>query len=315
MSEVSQQNPTKIKIIAVVGTNASGKSSLGIALAKRFGGEIISADSRQVYRGFDLCCGKVTDDERAEVPHHMLDMRDLYKGETFSVADFQREAYRLIPEIIAREKIPFIVGGTGLYVDSVTKGYDLREEDPGDIIWRERLSGESVDTLLSMLPEETRQLLLSNPSDSKNKRRIIRLIEKTKTRQNTPTAKSAEPRFTALTIGVTWEREILRRRIDERLRARLDAGMIAEVSDYLKSGGDPKPLHDLGLEYRFILRYLLGEFAGEDAFRTGLATAINQFAKKQMTWFKRDKDIRWLDMNEDFFGEACALTTEFLGAR
>ena len=297
----------KQKIITVVGTNASGKSALGIALAQRLGGEIISADSRQIFEGFDLCCGKVTAEERALVPHHLLDVRKI--GEPFSVSDYQSECYRLIPEIAARGHVPMIVGGTGLYVSAVVKGYALMQGEP-DMALRAELEAKTLEELYPLLPPDELSRLKANPSDYRNKRRIIRCIEKSRSGEGA--AAENEPRFEALQLGLTWPMEVLQRRIDVRLDQRLRQGMVDEVRDYLDAGGEGQYLLDLGLEYRFIYRYLQGEFADEAEFRAALSTAIRQFSKRQMTWFRREKDIHWLDGSGDYEAEAAKLAEAFL---
>jgi tRNA dimethylallyltransferase len=296
------------KIIAVVGTNASGKSAVGLELARIFGGEIISADSRQVFRGFDLCSGKVTKEERRLIPHHLIDIRDI--GEPFSVADFQGLAYDAAEGIAARGKLPFIVGGTGLYVNAVVRGYALQEGTP-DRSFREEMEPLSVEELQSRLSPEGRAFLMERPSDYQNKRRIIRVLEKCA--RGEPLDYENIPGHDALMIGVTWPKDLLRERIEERLSARIGQGMVEEVKGYLDGGGDPKLLFDLGLEYRHTLWYLTGEYSTLEEFRAALARAIGQFAKRQMTWFRRDKSIRWIDMASDPIGEAGALVAEFLG--
>lgn len=293
------------KIITVVGTNASGKSAAGIALAKRFGGEIISADSRQIYRGFDLCCGKVTPEEARAVPHHLLDVRSV--GEPFSVFDFQQLAYEAISGILERGRLPFIVGGTGLYVSSVTEGYVLRETAPRTGR-HDELAKLSVDELWAMLPPEGRAYLAGNPADCRNKRRLIRVLEKTAAGE--PLEYQNAPRYSVLRLGVTWPREILHRRIDERLEARIAQGMIDEVRDYLENGGDPAVLYDLGLEYRHILLYLTGKYQTLEEFKQELSKEIKRFAKRQMTWFRRDRSIHWLASGS--LAQAEALIEEFL---
>ncbi|MBE6969410.1 MAG: tRNA (adenosine(37)-N6)-dimethylallyltransferase MiaA [Ruminococcaceae bacterium] len=299
----------KTKIITVVGTNASGKSALGIDLARQFNGEIISADSRQIFEGFDLCCGKVNAEERALAVHHMLDVRKV--GEPFSVSDFQAECYRLVPEITQRGHVPFIVGGTGLYVAAVVRGYELMQGEP-DTALRAELEQKELLELYPLLPDEERERLMQNPSDWKNKRRIIRCIERSRTPR--PEAKEAEPRFDALQLGLTWPMDVMEERIRKRLDQRLREGMLDEVRDYLAAGGEPQHLYDLGLEYRFILRYLTGEIQGEDVFKEELTRAIRQFTKRQITWFKRDKSIRWLNTAGDYRAEAAALVEEFLNS-
>ena len=296
----------KQKLIAVVGTNASGKSALGIQLAQHFSGEILSADSRQIFRGFDLCCGKVTAEERALVPHHMLDLRNV--GESYNVADYQSECYRLIPAIIDRGRLPFIVGGTGLYVSAVVQGYNMMQGDP-DPALRAELEEKTIEELYTLLPKETLDAVLQNPSDRKNKRRLIRLVEKSRSGES---GERNEPRYDCLQLGLTWPMEVLQQRIDRRLDDRLRDGMLDEVRDYLAAGGDPQALIDLGLEYKFIYWYLSGKYSSEAEFKSALSTAIRQFSKRQLTWFRRDKSIHWLNCDGDYGSEAVKLIEAFI---
>jgi len=300
------------KIITIVGTNASGKSALGIALARAFGGEIISADSRQVYAGFDLCCGKVTAAERALVAHHMLDERNLLgigADEFFTVYDFQQRAYGLIGEIMARGCVPFVVGGTGQYVESVARGYVLAD-GVVDAVLRAELDELSVEELQERLTAEAFARLSKNASDFQNKRRLVRAIEKAA--QGEPLAYENAARYEVLQLGVTWPKEMLHARIDERLDARIDAGMIDEVRAYLDAGGDEAHLHRLGLEYRYVLWYVQGRYKSLGEFKADMARAIKRFAKRQMTWFRRDAGIRWIDMRGDYMAQAAALVEAFL---
>ncbi len=295
------------KIIVIAGTNASGKSSLAIDLAKKYGGEIVSADSRQVYRGFDLCSGKVTKEERDQIPHHLLDVCDI--EEAYSVADYQKAAYEVIDQILQRGHIPFLVGGTGLYISSVVHGYDFQEEtiDPA---YRNELEKKSLEELLDMLSEEAKEVLAENNSDRNNKRRLIRLLEKTRSGEKLTAQNS--PRYKTLQLGVTWEKSVLHRRIDERLKQRLDQGMIDEVQSYLAAGNSPKYLYRLGLEYRYIADYLDGKYSSFEEFYDHLSQAIKRFAKRQMTWFRRDTAIHWLDMEQEYFDQASVLINLFL---
>lgn len=295
------------KIVAIVGTNASGKSAIGIELAKDFDGEIISADSRQVYKGFDLCCGKVTSEEKQIVPHYLLDVRNI--GEPFSVSDFQSMAYDVISQIMQRHKLPFIVGGTGLYVSSVVNGYVLQGKT-FDAGFREELDKLDLEELYTRLTPEGKAFLANNPSDRQNKRRVIRVIEKTA--NGDPLYNENAARYNALQIGVTWPKEILHKRIDERLATRIEQGMIDEIKSYLDDGGNVDYLYNLGLEYRHILWYLTGKYQSIEEFKIEMSQAIKRFAKRQMTWFKRDKTIHWLDMSSDYLGEARSLIAEFL---
>ena len=300
-------NSNLSKIIVIAGTNASGKSSLAIDLAKKYGGEIVSADSRQVYRGFDLCSGKVTKEERDQVPHHLLDVCDI--EESYSVADYQKAAYEVIDQILQRGHIPFLVGGTGLYLSSVVRGYDFQEEtiDPA---YRNELEKKSLEELQDMLSKEAKEVVGENNSDRNNKRRLIRLLEKTRNGEKLTAQNS--PRYKTLQLGVTWEKSILHRRIDERLKQRLDQGMIDEVQSYLAAGNSPKYLYRLGLEYRYIAAYLDGKYSSFEEFYDHLSQAIKRFAKRQMTWFRRDTAIHWLNMEQEYFDQACGLINLFL---
>ena len=291
------------KLIVIEGTNASGKSALGVELASRFGGEIVSADSRQVFERLDLGSGKITPEEMRGVPHHLLNVRK--PGEFFSMADFQRLAYEAIDGIIARGNVPFLVGGTGLYVDSVADGYVLTDKAT-DLALRAELETYSTPQLYDMLKEK----LPDTDVDPKNRHRVMRLLEKLAAGDAAPGTKS--PRYSLLKLGVTWPREILKQRIDERLERRLQQGMVDEVKSMLDDGVSEEFLVKLGLEYKYLTWYLTGKIGYEQMVEE-LGSAIKRFAKRQMTWFRRDPRIIWLDMNEDPVSRASALISEFLG--
>ena len=291
------------KVVAVVGTNASGKSALGIELARRYGAEIISADSRQVFRGLDLGSGKVTQEETQGVPHHMIDVRE--PGEFFSMADFQRMSYALIDEIRARGHLPMIVGGTGLYVDSVLDGYLLSDREP-DLAYRAEL--ETLTT--PALYEKLIALVPDVQVEKNNRNRVMRMLERL--HDGDTAAPGKQKRYESLRLGVSWPRDVLRARIDERLERRLEQGMIEEVQGLLDRGVSREFLLGLGLEYRFITQYLIGEIPDRDEMLAKLAQAIKKFAKRQMTWFRRNPEIVWLDMQGDFLAQACEAVEAFL---
>ena len=295
------------KIIVIAGTNASGKSLLAIELAKKYNGEIISADSRQVYKGFDLCCGKITKKEMESVAHHLLDICDV--GESYSVSEYQRDVYSIIPQILDRGHIPFLVGGTGLYISSVVYGYEFKEEII-DFVFRKELEAKSLEELQKMLSPEAVAYLNGNVSDINNKRRLIRLIERSRNGEELKICN--KPKFSVLQLGVTWKKEILDSRIDERLKQRIDQGMIEEVRQYIEAGNSPECLMNLGLEYRYITRYVTGGYSSFEEFYKDLSQAIKKFAKRQRIWFKRDKTIQWLDMENNGFEQACGLVDSFL---
>lgn len=292
------------KLIVIEGTNASGKSGLGVELAKRYHGEIVSADSRQVFRKLDLGSGKITQDEMRGVPHHLIDVCD--PGDFFSMADFQKLAYQAIDGILARGNTPFLVGGTGLYVDAVADGYALSDRMP-DLAYRAQLETYSTEALYQMLLEK----LPNTEVEKRNRNRVMRILEKL--HDGDDVTPSKEPRYQVLRLGVTWDRETLRKRIDERLQRRMQDGMVQEVRDVLDSGVSQEFMIKLGLEYKFITQYLNGQFASEKEMTDLLATAIKQFAKRQMTWFRRNDSIHWLDMTADPIAQACALIDKFEG--
>lgn len=290
------------KLIVIVGTNASGKSGLGVELALRFGGEIVSADSRQVFRGLDLGSGKIAPEETKGVPHHLIDVCE--PGDFFSMHDFQRMAYEAIDGIVGRGRRPFLVGGTGLYVASVTEGY-VMSDSPPDLEYRAYLETFETPALYQMLLNA----IPDTDVEPKNRNRVMRLLEKLHAGDDH--IPHNKPRYDCLKLGVTWDRETLKRRIDERLQRRLDAGMIDEVRGLIDGGVSVEFLKKLGLEYRFITQYLTGEINSLEEMTELLSTAIKQFAKRQMTWFRRDRDILWLDMEADPMRQACEAIGKF----
>ena len=290
------------RLIVIAGTNASGKSGLGVELARKYGGEIVSADSRQVFRGLDLGSGKITPEETRGVPHHLIDVCE--PGDFFSMADFQRLAYAAIDGILARGHVPFLVGGTGLYVDAVAEGYELSDRAP-DLALRAHLESFDTPALYAMLLRR----LPDTDIDPRNRNRVMRAIERLEADDYHPGKRS--PRYETLKLGVTWDRETLKKRIDERLEKRLQAGMVEEVRGLMNAGVSTEFLMKLGLEYRYLARYLLGEI-GYDQMVLELGNAIKKFAKRQMTWFRREENLHWIDMTADPVAQASALIGPFL---
>ena len=293
----------KPKLVVIEGTNASGKSGLGVALAANYGGEVVSADSRQVFRGLDLGSGKITPEEMQGVRHHLIDIAE--PNEFFSMHDFQRLAYEAVDDVQARGRTPFLVGGTGLYVASVTEGYVMSDTEP-DLEYRAYL--ETMDT--PKLYEMLRELRPEMEIDEKNRNRVMRMLERIHDGDDAVPAKKA--RFDSLRLGVSWPRDVLAKRIDERIDMRLEQGMIEEVQRLMDEGASVDFLLGLGLEYRFITQYLIGEIPDKDDMLAQLAHAIKKFAKRQMTWFRRNPDIIWLDMQGDAYGQACGEIEKFL---
>lgn len=290
------------KLIVIAGTNASGKSGLGVELASRYGGEVVSADSRQVFRGLDLGSGKIMPQEMRGVPHHLIDV--CQPGDFFSMADFQRLAYAAIDGIQARGKLPFLVGGTGLYVDAVAEGYELSDRAP-DLALRAELETHTTPELYQMLQEK----LPGTEIDPRNRNRVMRALERLAADDYHPGKR--QPRYEVLKLGVSWDRETLKQRIDERLERRLRDGMVQEVQGLLDAGVSREFLMKLGLEYRYLTRYLDGELTYEQMVLE-LGNAIKKFAKRQITWFKKDPAIHWLDMRADPAAQAAALIDRFL---
>ena len=295
-------------LIVILGTNASGKSELGIRLARHLGGEVVSADSRQVYRGLDLGSGKITPAQAGTVKHHLIDVADL--SDYFSLPQYQQAAYSAIDSISGTGKRPLLVGGTGLYISAIVEGYKLVDVPPNDPL-RAELDGLTLLQLIERLEKSDPDA--ATRIDKNNRRRLIRAIEIAAAGRAHSAAHQSSPRYNCLQLGLTWPREILEERIEERLRDRLENGMIDEVAGLRSRGVSDTQLDKLGLEYRYITRYLRGELASLGDLRLELGIAIRQFAKGQLTWFKRDRRIIWLDPFHDCFREACDRIREWEG--
>lgn len=291
------------KLFVIAGTNASGKSGLGIELAKNNDAEIISADSRQIFKGLNLGSGKVTQDEMQGVPHHMLDVAEV--NEFYPMPKFQQMAYEKIDEVISRGRLPILVGGTGLYINAIVDGYNIQEEKV-DLELRDKLRALSKEELINQLKERSPQAL--EGLDINNKQRIVRALERV---MSGVTKKPNTPRYETCIIGVTWPREVLYERIRERLDRRLEQGMIDEVKNLREAGATDDFLYRLGLEYRYILMYLRGEFKDYQSFYDKLFMEIRHLAKEQMTWFRKREDMHWIDMTKDPMQEAQSILNQF----
>ncbi len=282
-------------LILITGPTASGKTAVAARLAMMLKSEVISADSRQVYRGMDIGTGKDYSDysiDNHQVPYHLIDIVD--PGYKYNVYEYQRDFLRVFVEIRDRGKLPVVCGGSGMYIDSIVSGYTLIKVPP-DKRLREELEYLSLNELKSKL-ESYRAL--HNISDTDNRKRTIRAIEIEEYYKNNPKKEASFPDLNSLIIGVKYDRDSRRRRISERLKARLEEGMIEEVDSLLKSGLSAENLIYYGLEYKFVTLYLTGKMNYKEMY-AGLETAIHQFAKRQMTWFRgmerRGKKIYWLD--------------------
>lgn len=277
----------KPKVIAIVGPTASGKTSLSIALAQRFNGEVISADSRQVYRGMDLGTGKVTKEEMADVPHHLLDTAD--PMDVYTGADFARDAAAALEEILKRSRRPLIAGGTFFYLDLLRGKLQSAPVEPNET-FRASLQELSNTSLLEMLYEKDPARAAT--VDQANRRRLIRALEIVNAIGAVPPTEVPESPYDWLIIGIDIEKEKLHHNIHTRLLERIEAGMIEEVQKLHEIGVTYERMDDLGLEYRYIAKYLQNEITKDELIEQ-LETKIRQFAKRQMTWLKRDQEIEW----------------------
>ena len=273
------------KILIIVGPTASGKSDLSVRLAKKFNGEIISADSRQVYKGLDIGTGKVTRQEMRDIPHHLIDVANPKKQ--FSAADYKRLAKHNLRYIVSYGKLPIIVGGTGFYIDTLVGKINFPNVPPNKKL-REKLSQKSTEELFQIL--KNRDPKRAKTIDPHNKVRLVRALEIVDTLGYVPTRQPSRlTSFDFIYIGLKPEN--LEHRIYQRLLRRLD-GMIREGKRLHKQGLTYKRMHELGLEYRYIGMYLQNKISKQEIIE-GLYTAIKHYAKRQMTWFKRNKEIKW----------------------
>ncbi len=289
------------KLIVIVGPTASGKSSFGIWLAQKVGGEVISADSRQVYKGLDIGTGKVTKKEMAGVRHHLLDVASPKKQ--FTVDSFVKKAKRAYSSILQNSKIAIVVGGTGLYVDMLTGRMSYPNVPPNAAL-RKRLANKSAAQLFAMLQKA--DPARAKTIDRHNPRRLVRALEIARALGASP-APAPEQKYDVLWLGLDPGQEKLDTLINKRLKSRLKAGMIAEAKRLHKQGLSYKRMEELGLEYRYLARLLQGKMTLKE-FEADLEQAIRGYAKRQRTWFKRNKDIVWVTSK----AEALRLAKAFL---
>jgi len=280
------------KIIVILGPTASGKSALGVKLAKKINGEIISADSRQVYKGLDIGSGKITKKEMRGVSHHCIDIVSPKK--IFTVVDFKKCADKAIEKNFAKNKTPIIVGGTGLYIQAVVDNIVLPEVKPN---WklRKELEKKTTEEMFNMLkkldPKRARNI------DAKNPRRLIRAIEIAKKLGKTPKLKSMSRRDLDIgQIGIKLPDEILKINIEKRIKKMLKGGLVAETKKLRKSGLSWKRIYELGFEYKYPALFLRRKIS-KDEMLAKMLTENWQYAKRQMTWFKRDKRIKWINFS------------------
>ena len=288
------------KMITILGPTASGKTSLAAALAARIDAEIISADSRQVYRGMTIGTGKDLDDYRQGdrlIPYHLIDICE--PGTKYNLFQYQQDFHLIYNNIVARGVRPILCGGTGLYIESVLKGYALSPV-PQNQALRDELADKSLAELTEMLEDLKRRnhSVMHNRTDVDTAQRAIRAIEIETYNLEHPTDNRTLPSIDSVIIGVDINREERRRKITQRLKQRLEEGMVDEIRQLLDRGIAPENLIYYGLEYKFVTEYVIGKTSYEEMFRQ-LEIAIHQFAKRQMTWFRgmerRGFTIHWID--------------------
>ena len=287
------------KMITILGTTATGKTRLAAQLAALIGGEIISADSRQVYRGMDLGTGKDLDDfiiDGKRIPYHLIDIVD--PGYEFNVYEYQQLFYDAYNQIVENKNIPILVGGSGMYIEAVLKAYRMAKVARNEAL-RLRLENKTDEELVEILLSNR---VLHNTTDTTDRERTIRAIEIDEYYRNHPELLQDIPKIKSINFGIRFDRAEIRNRITERLDQRLKEGMSVEVQKLLDEGVSAEMLKFYGLEYKYITQHLLGEIEYNEMF-TLLNTAIHQFAKRQETWWRRmEKNgtrIHWLDGHID----------------
>ena len=286
---------SKIDLIAIIGPTASGKTPFAAALAHRLHSEVISADSRQVYRGMDLGTGKDLADyvvQGEPIPYHLIDIAD--PGYKYNVFEFQRDFLSAYQSMRQRGLLPILCGGTGMYVESVLRGYRLLPV-PENPTLRQQLANYSLEELTQIL---SRYKTLHNTTDVDTAKRAIRAIEIEEYYAHTPIEERSFPQLNSLVIGLDIDRNLRREKITRRLKQRLDEGMLDEIRQLLSRDLTPDDLLYYGLEYKYLTLHVIGQLSYDEMFHQ-LETAIHQFAKRQMTWFRgmerRGIHIHWID--------------------
>jgi tRNA dimethylallyltransferase len=296
------------KVIVILGPTSGGKTKLAVSLAQKFNGEIVSADSRQVYKGMDIGTGKDLAEYKIgnkKIKYHLIDV--VSPKTEFNLAKYQKLAYQAIDDILSRGKLPIIAGGSGLYIQSIVDGYQLSAVKP-DKKLRAKLEKMTAEKLFAMLKKiDLRKANSLNESERKNKRRLVRHIEVAKSSKKTEKIMETS-KYKPLLLGLTFPKEVLEKRIYQRLIKRLEKeNMVGEVKRLRKRGVSWKRLEGFGLEYKYVSLYLRGKLTYDEMVNL-LNIAIRQFAKRQMTWFKRDKRIKWIKNKQ----EARRLMKKFL---
>lgn len=287
MSRPTLRNPIKPKIITILGPTASGKSALAVKLARKFNGEVVSADSRQVYRGMDIGTGKITKNEMAGIPHHLLDV--VSPKTVFDVARYQRKAHKAIKDILKRGKLPIVCGGTGLYIKAIVDNPSYPETKP-DRKLREKLEKKTATQLFAMLKK--RDPARAHIIDRHNPRRLIRAIEIANQKGAVPNIET-NPLYDSLQIGIKRTPSDLKKAILKRLHERMKKGMAREVKKLHTQSVSFARMKELGLEYKYLALHLQDKLSKEDMMHI-LGTKIWQYSRRQMTWFRNTKGVRWV---------------------
>ncbi|MDZ7725987.1 MAG: tRNA (adenosine(37)-N6)-dimethylallyltransferase MiaA [Candidatus Campbellbacteria bacterium] len=282
----------KDKILAIVGPTAVGKSNLAVNLALEFNGEVISADSRQIYKGLDIGTGKITEGEKKEVTHYMIDIAD--PREQYTVAEWKNNTEKIISEVLSKDRLPIICGGTGQYIEAIVDNISYPNVPPNYEL-RDKLQDKSPEKLFAILMSKDEDR--ANTIDRNNPRRIIRAIEIAESIGKVPPLES-DPKYNALQIGLYLPREKLKNRIKNRLESRLEIGMVEEAKKIHSNGISYKRMDELGLEYRYLAKYLQNEMTYEE-MKEKLETEIYQYSVRQLRWFRRDNRIKWFTPEEN----------------
>jgi len=284
---------SKPKIVVILGQTATGKSDLAVKIARKINGEIISADSRQVYKGLDIGTGKITKREMQGVPHFLLDV--VNPKRKFTVIQYKKLADRTIKEIISRGHTPIIIGGTGFYIEAITRGIILPDVKPDQKL-RKILGKKPVPELFRILKKL--DLARAKSIDPQNKVRVIRAIEIAKKLGKVPKIAEVKPLYRFIKIGLCAPSEIIKEKIQLRLLARIRKGMIEEAKTLHENGLSWRRMEELGLEYRYLAMYLQDKITKAEMIGK-LNTEIYRYSKRQITWFRRDSEIKWLDASKN----------------
>ena len=282
----------KQKILVVIGPTASGKTRLSISLAKKFNGEIVSVDSRQVYKGLNIGTEKASTKEMQGIPHHLIDVCE--PSDTFTVRDFKKHAEDAIREIASRSKLPIVTGGSGFYIDTLLYDLDFPEVLPNESL-RKDLEHKSKDELFAMLKEKDPER--AQTIDPHNSRRLIRALEIIEKLGSVPEIGVRDGVYDTLMIGIKTSDHKLKEKIEERLGETLEKGLLDEIQTLRNQGISDERLNEFGLEYRVGLEFLNEEMS-EEEMKDKMLHELWKYVKRQNTWFKRNKDIRWFEVED-----------------